>query len=60
MMPRKIPGTWELLLQPARQRPDADSTGRIPMPAISSRENYGSERARQDWSTRLLELMLSR
>jgi hypothetical protein len=60
MMPRKIPGMWEQLLQPAQQLPDADSTGRMPVPVISSRENYGSERKRQDWSARLLELMLSR
>jgi hypothetical protein len=60
MMPRKIPGMWEQLLQPAQQRPDADSTGRMPVPVTSSRKNFGSGRARQDWSARLLELMLSR
>ena len=61
-MPRKIPGTWEQLLQlqPAQQRLDADSTGRMPVLGISSRENFGSARAREDWSARLLELMLSR
>jgi hypothetical protein len=60
MVPRKNHGTWEQLLQPARQRPDDDSRGRMPLPGISSRKNFGSERAREDWSARLLELMLSR
>ena len=60
MMPRNISDTWEQLLQPAQQRPDADSKGRMPVLSINSRKNLGSERAREDWSARLLELMLSR
>jgi hypothetical protein len=60
MVSRKIPGTSKQLLQPARPRPDDDSRGRMPLPGISSRKNFGSERAREDWSARLLELMLSR
>ena len=60
MMPHKIPDAWEQLLQTAQQRPDADSRGRMPVPVISSRKNFGSEHAREDWSARLLELMLSR
>ena len=59
-MPRKNHGTWEQLLQPAQQRPDADSMGRMQALGISSRKNFGSERTREDWSARLLELMLSR
>jgi hypothetical protein len=60
MMPRKIPGTREQLLQAAQQQRAAHSAGRMLVPVISSRENFGSERARDDWSARLLELMLSR
>ena len=60
MVSRKNHGIREQLLQPARQRPDADSRGRMPVTAIGSRKNFGSERAREDWSERLLELMLSR
>ena len=60
MMPRKNHGTWEQLLQPAQQRPDTGSRGWLPVPVISSRRNFGSERAREDWSARLIELMLSR
>ena len=60
MVSRKTPGTCNQLLQTAQQRPDADSRGRMPVPGISSRKNFGSERAREDWSARLLELMLSR
>ena len=60
MMPRRIPGTWKKLLQPTQQQPDADRAGRMSMPVISSRKNVGNERAREDWSARLFELMLSR
>ena len=62
MVSRKIPCTWKQLLQTAQQLPDADSSGRIrmPVPVISSSKNFGSARAREDWSARLLELMLSR
>lgn len=45
-MPRKNHGTWEQLLQPAQQRPDADSMGRMQALGISSRKNFGSERTR--------------
>jgi hypothetical protein len=60
MMPRKTSGTREQPLQPAQQRQTDVTADRIPAPAINCRKNFGSERTREDWSARLLELMLSR